>query len=120
MDVFRETLRRLGERVEGVRGVSLIGRDGIAVDSVTRDGEPSLDLIAAEMTGFLGSVSAADLGLHPGAVEQLSVVTTNAVVVLSTVTREYYLLKLLDRDGNFGRARFELRKAAGALMKELV
>ena len=120
MDVFRDTLQGLADRVEGARGVSLIGRDGIAVDSVVSGDGVSLDLVAAEMTGFLGTVSASDLGLTPGSVEQLSVVTTNAVVVLSTVTRDYYLLMLLDRDGNFGRARFELRKAAGALMKELV
>ena len=32
--------------------------------------------------------------------------------ILSRVTEEYYLLLLLARDGNFGRGRFELRKAA--------
>jgi hypothetical protein len=36
------------------------------------------------------------------------------------VTEEYYLLLLLARDGNFGRGRFELRKAAVALEKELL
>jgi hypothetical protein len=36
------------------------------------------------------------------------------------VTGEYYLLLLLAPEGNFGRGRFELRKAAAALEKELL
>ena len=36
------------------------------------------------------------------------------------MTEEYYLLLLLAREGNFGRGRFELRKAAPALEKELL
>ena len=119
-DVFRETLKGLASRVEGVRGVSLIGRDGIAVDTFLQNGRTPLDLVAAEMTGFLKNLSAADLGLETGSVRQFAVVADNAIVVLSSVTPEYYLLMLLSRDGNFGRARYELRKAASVLEKELV
>jgi predicted regulator of Ras-like GTPase activity (Roadblock/LC7/MglB family) len=46
-------------------------------------------------------------------------VTDGAITLLSRVTREYYLLLLLAREGNLGRGRFELRKAAAALEKEL-
>jgi hypothetical protein len=35
------------------------------------------------------------------------------------ITPEYFLLILLKRDGNLGRARFELKKARFALAKEL-
>jgi predicted regulator of Ras-like GTPase activity (Roadblock/LC7/MglB family) len=120
VDVFRETLQGLARRVEGVRGVSLIGRDGIAVDTFLQNGDVPLDLVAAEMTGFLKNLSAADLGLETGAVRQFAVVADNAIVVLSSVTAEYYLLMLLSPAGNFGRARYELRKAASTLEKELV
>ena len=41
-------------------------------------------------------------------------------VVLSAVTSEYYLLILLSPEGNKGRARFEARKAAIVLEKELI
>jgi hypothetical protein len=36
------------------------------------------------------------------------------------VTGEYYLLLLLGREGNLGRGRFELRRAAADLEKELL
>jgi hypothetical protein len=34
------------------------------------------------------------------------------------ITPEYFLLVLLKRDGNLGRARFELKRAKFALAKE--
>ena len=33
MNVFQDTLRRIAERVEGTRAVSLVGMDGIPIDS---------------------------------------------------------------------------------------
>jgi hypothetical protein len=47
-------------------------------------------------------------------------VTDAEVAILSRVTAEYYLLLLLSREGNFGRGRFELRKAGLLLEKELL
>ncbi len=55
-----------------------------------------------------------------GTVQQLAVVTDRVITILSRVTEEYYLLLLLSREGNFGRGRFELRRAALALEKELL
>jgi hypothetical protein len=53
-------------------------------------------------------------------IQQISVVSDESVAILSRVTAEYYLLLLLSREGNFGRGRFELRKAGLALEKELL
>ena len=55
-----------------------------------------------------------------GMIQQISVVSDESVAILSRVTAEYYLLLLLSREGNFGRGRFELRKAGLALEKELL
>ena len=54
------------------------------------------------------------------AIREVATVAESAITLLSRVTGEYYLLLLLRRDGNFGRGRFELRKAALALEKELL
>jgi hypothetical protein len=53
-------------------------------------------------------------------VREVATVGDGAITVLSRVTGEYYLLLLLGREGNLGRGRFELRKAAAALEKELL
>jgi predicted regulator of Ras-like GTPase activity (Roadblock/LC7/MglB family) len=53
-------------------------------------------------------------------VQQLSVVTDRLTLIVSAVTREYYLLLVLGPDGNYGRARFELRRARLALERDLI
>jgi predicted regulator of Ras-like GTPase activity (Roadblock/LC7/MglB family) len=119
-DIFRETLLAFAERVEGVHGISLVGRDGIAIDSIVPAGDGILESISAELIGVLASFQAADLGIDAQAIRQLLVETDRAAIVLSAVTSEYYLLILMSAEGNKGRARFEARKAALLLEKELI
>jgi len=120
MNVFQDTLRRVAERVEGARAVSLVGVDGIPIDSYGELDAPSLEAVSAEMGVFLKAARSSSSETEPSPVQQLSIVTDHGVTILSRVTEEYYLLLLLARDGNSGRARFELRKAALTLEKELL
>jgi predicted regulator of Ras-like GTPase activity (Roadblock/LC7/MglB family) len=120
MNVFQDTLRRVAERVEGARAVSLVGVDGIAIDSyVGEDGVP-MESLAAEMGAIVKAARASSALTENDAITQLTVGSGSATTILCRVTEEYYLLLWLARDGNFGRGRFELRKAASALEKELV
>jgi len=120
MNVFQDTLRRIAERVEGTLAVSLIGVDGIPIDTYRPTSAPALDSIAAELGAFVKSSVRPQREAEAGAVEQLSMVTEGSIAILSRVTPEYYLLLLLTREGNFGRGRFELKKAGLALEKELL
>jgi predicted regulator of Ras-like GTPase activity (Roadblock/LC7/MglB family) len=120
MNVFQDTLRRIAERVEGTRAVSLVGVDGIAIDSyVSAEGLP-MDSLAAETGALVKAAQSARALTEHGPVEQVTLSSDRAATVLHRVTEEYYLILLLARDGNFGRGRFELRKAAAALEKELL
>lgn len=120
MNVFQDTLRRIAERVEGTRAVSLVGTDGIAIDSyVSAEGLP-MEAMAAESGSLVKAARAARALAEHGPIQQLTVASDRAATILCRVTEEYYLVLLLARDGNFGRGRFELRKAAAALEKELL
>jgi predicted regulator of Ras-like GTPase activity (Roadblock/LC7/MglB family) len=120
MNVFQDTLRRVAERVEGTRAVSLVGIDGIPIDSyVSAEGLP-MESLAAETGSIVKAAKAAQALTEHGPLEQLILASDRAATILCRVTEEYYLLLLLARDGNFGRGRFELRKAAAALEKELL
>ena len=120
MNVFQDILRRVAERVEGTRAVSLVGVDGIAIDSyVASEGLP-MDSLAAESGAIVKAAHGAQALTDHGPLQQLTLASERAATILCRVTEEYYLLLLLARDGNFGRGRFELRKAAAALEKELL
>jgi len=117
--VFKEVLAGLQDRVEGAVAVSLIGLDGIAVETIN-DHDMPLDVLGAEFGSFIKAIRHANTELNTGDVLQFSLVTEKYITFLSAVTTEYYILLVLRPDGNYGRARHELSKAKYLLADELV
>jgi predicted regulator of Ras-like GTPase activity (Roadblock/LC7/MglB family) len=120
MNVFGTALARVAERVEGTRAVSLVGADGIPIETWGSPQSLTIETVAAEMSALLQAARRASAASSPGELREIATVTDGGIAVLSRVTGEYYLLLLLAREGNLGRGRFELRKAAAALEKELL
>jgi len=116
---FRQVLAGIRDRVEGTLAVSLIGLDGIAIDSLN-EGRVPLDVLGAEFGGFIKSVRLSNTDLNTGDVLQFALFTEKYITLLSAVTPEYFLLLVMRPDGNYGRARHELSKAKYALRDELV
>ena len=117
--MFRDVLSGLLERIEGSIAVSLIGLDGIAVETLSANQVP-IDALGAEFGGFVKSIRHANTELDTGEVLQFALVTERYITFLSEVTDEYYILLVLRPDGNYGRARFELSKAKHLLRDELI
>jgi predicted regulator of Ras-like GTPase activity (Roadblock/LC7/MglB family) len=120
MNVFRDTLRGIAERVEGASAVAIVGADGIAVETYGVTQDVSIESVAAEMLAFLKSAQNPRAEMFSGPIRELTVVSEGQRVVLSRISREYYLLLLLGGEGILGHGRYELAKAAVALEKELV
>ena len=116
--MFREVLQSIHDRVDGAVAVSLIGLDGIAVDSI-KDQPVPLDVMGAEFGGFVKSIRLSNTELNTGDVLQFSLVTEKFTAFLSAVTPEYYVLLVMNPEGNYGRARFELARAKQQLRNEL-
>jgi len=116
--VFREVLEGIRDRVEGTRAVSIMDLDGIAIDTINDDHVP-LDIMGAEFGGFIKSIRVSNTELDTGEVLQFSLVTEKYITFLSAVAPDYFVLLVLDPDGNYGRARFELSRAKNLLRDEL-
>lgn len=115
---FKDVLEGIRERVDGTLAVSLIGVDGITVESIN-PGHVPLDVMGAEFTGFLKSIRLSNTELNTGDVVQFSLVTEKYTTFVSAVTPEYYVLMVTSPEGNYGRARFELARAKQVLGAEL-
>lgn len=116
--MFKEVLAGIKDRVEGALAVSLIGLDGIAVETIN-DHQVPLDVFGAEFGGFVKSVRP-NTELNTGEVLQFALVTEKYITFLSAVTTEYFVLLVMRPDGNYGRARFELARAKHLLRDELI
>jgi predicted regulator of Ras-like GTPase activity (Roadblock/LC7/MglB family) len=109
--MFRELLNRISDRIDGAIALSLVAKDGMPVESFTTSPDLDLDVLAAEMISQARSISSNHRELEVGEVQQLSVSTDRLTLMVSSVASDYYLLLVLGPEGNYGKARFELRRA---------
>lgn len=117
--MFQEYLTKIGKSVAGSRGIMIMGVDGIPLEQWVADADVNLDLVATEFTNLLKSSrrNSRDTGL--GDLQQVAVLADNGILLIDDITPDYFLLFLLEPDGNLGKARFELKKARFALEPEL-
>jgi predicted regulator of Ras-like GTPase activity (Roadblock/LC7/MglB family) len=118
--MFKETLQAVIERTDGSIGALIMGTDGIAVEKVLMpEGvDSNLDVAAAELTSLVRNAqrTSDDVGL--GALHEMVIACENYTLIMRLVSREYFLILAVRSDANFGRGRFELRKAELILAKE--
>jgi len=117
--MFLDQLSRISNRIDGALALSLVAKDGIAVESVSSDPNLDLEVLAAELVAQARSITEDQRELHVGEVQQLSVTTDRLTLMVSSVAADYYLLLVLGPEGNYGRARFELRRARLLLEADL-
>jgi predicted regulator of Ras-like GTPase activity (Roadblock/LC7/MglB family) len=118
--MFKEALEAIIERTDGSIGALIMGTDGIAVEKVmsAEAHDANLDVAAAEFTSLIRNAqrSGSDIGL--GSLHELVVHLENAVIIMRLFTRDYFVVLALKPEGNYGRGRFELRKAEIQLARE--
>lgn len=123
---FREHLESVVSTVSGSVACSLVGFDGIAVDThqpeARAEDAAAMELSAAltEYGNLLGQLKATVQTLKTGAVAEMSVNTEKIITIMRMVNAEYYVVLALLPDGNYGKGRYALRLAAPKLAKELL
>jgi predicted regulator of Ras-like GTPase activity (Roadblock/LC7/MglB family) len=113
---FAEKVAEL-QSCAGVMMTSIADKDGIQVQSWGGE-RRELEEIVAEYSTFLHEVTTANRELALGELDQVVVAAQRRLVIVTAITTEYFLLTVVDRNGNTGRARFASRLAAHRLKEE--
>lgn len=116
---FVERLRRISNNLEDILGVALVGMDGVMVEGHKRDSLLDLEVLAAETSTLMRHVQAVGESIQFGEGQELSILASSGVILMRRVSPEYFLLMVVSSEGNFGKARFLLRREAAGLEKEL-
>lgn len=116
---FREQLESLCESVDGALLGSVMGFDGIAIDTFERS-DPGVDLpsLLVEYSTLLNQVRTATSVLQSGEVAEVVVSTEKLTIFSRALNSEYFLLLALAPQGNWGKARYMMRVAAAGLAVE--
>ena len=118
--MFEERLQSLCSRIHGAVAASLVDKDGITVESHVLNGSLDLEALAAELLAQAQTIARDQRELDLGDLRQLSVTTDRYTVLVSSLTGSYSLLLVLNNDGSYGKARFELRRALLQFESDLV
>ena len=123
---FREHLEAVVSSVSGSVACSLVGFDGIAVDTHQPDAHAAdaaaieLNNALTEYGNLLSQLKATVQTLKTGAIGEMSVNTEKVITIMRMVNQDYYVVLALLPDGNYGKGRYALRLAAPKLAKELL
>ena len=122
--MFKDALRQIVEQTEGAIAGLLMGFDGIAVDSYTRDTEADqaakdINEIGMEFSVILGSIKRAAEALESGGAKEVAIQAEHLTTLIRVINDEYFVALTMRPDGNPGKGRFVLRTAAPRIMQEL-
>lgn len=118
--MFKAALETILVNTEGSLGVLLMGMDGIAVEKALKpDGrEANLDVVAAELSSLVRSAQRMGRNIGIGETQEMTFSFEEVKLLARMVNNEYYIVLALSENGNFGRGRYELRKAELTLAQE--
>ena len=118
---FKEDLQQICGRVEGSFAASVMGFDGIPIE--THEAAPAdgveLQSLLVEYCGIISQVRQAVDSLQMGRASEVSIRTEKLVAVARPLTPDYFVVLTLAPEGNVGRARYELRVAGPKLAAQL-
>ncbi len=118
---FSELLDRILTETPGAVSVTLMGFDGIAIE--TRDAaeqpEVSPQTTAIELGAVASQLKGVAEGLGAGEVQELTLQTGALTTLLRPVSSEYFLALALRPGGNTGKGRYLLRVVAPKVVAEL-
>lgn len=122
--MFTDHLKAIMESVDGAIACSVMGFDGIAVETMPKElpeKATALDLQAAwvEYANLLSQAKTTAEGLKTGKVSEISINSENVITLLRLVNPDYFLVVGLLPSGNYGKARYVLRITAPKVAKEL-
>ena len=118
--MFKDALEAILESTDGSIGALIMGTDGIVVEKVMSQeaDDANLDVAAAEFTSLVRNAQRTGVDTGLGSLRELVVQLESAVIIMRLFTKDYFIVLAIKPDGNYGRGRFELRKAELQLARE--
>lgn len=119
--MFREVLQEAMTRTNGCLGALIMGTDGIAVEQVWQAAgtESNQDVAVAEFTSLIRNTRRVNGEMGFGKMHEVTLSGESGIFIFRFVSEDYFIAMVLSPDGNFGRGRYELKRAELLLEKEL-
>jgi predicted regulator of Ras-like GTPase activity (Roadblock/LC7/MglB family) len=116
---MKSVLQEILQRIPGSLGAAVIGMDGIPVEKVAARAEINIDLLSAEGMNVVKR-AASNLRDDPAdPLEEITIVSRRRLIILRSLSSDYYLCVVLGPEAIPGRARYETWRA-GLQLQEAI
>jgi predicted regulator of Ras-like GTPase activity (Roadblock/LC7/MglB family) len=117
---FKGILKSLVEQVEGGQGAVIMGYDGIPIDEYINENITlDVQLLSVEYATLLKEIRRTIEVLRTGEMDEVSITTGLSRIIVRPVNDEFFVVFVLERDGNFGKGRYLLKRDAPKLASAL-
>lgn len=120
--MFRESLQKMIDRVDGGVAGILMGFDGISVEAYARPAPgatPDIQTVGMELAHVISQVRRATQALEVGGLREVMVRAENLVVLVHVLNDEYFVACAIRPGANSGKARYLLRLMAPQIQANL-
>ena len=118
---FKQALNDICLRVSGGIASSLMGFDGIPVETVQLEASGmDINTLLVEYTNIFQQVCRSAEVIDSGQVREMVIRTDAFSIILRRVTEEYFLALMIKPEGNLGQGRYGLRVFSPQFEQELI
>ncbi len=118
--MFRDSIQKMVDRVDGAVAGILMGFDGISVESYTKPGDSTdIQTVGMELAHAVTQVRKAAEQLEVGKLDEVILRAEKLDVIVHALNEEYFLAFAVRPEGNYGKARYVLRVTIPQIQAEL-
>lgn len=118
--IFENIIKDIVDNIDGCWSGVMMGVDGVMVESYRRgQSDDDVSTISVEFTNILREICKSSEQLQTGKVQEITIKTESMVYIIKMINDDYFVAVILNPLGNYGKARYLIRKSIPVFKAEL-
>lgn len=117
--MFESYLQVIKDKIPSSAGILIIDSDGLTVEKINWEDNVDIEPVAVEIASLLNLLKINPEVSKFGLINELALSHQEFVFLVKVINQNYFIFYAMRKDGNLGRARFELEKIRFRIKGEL-
>ena len=118
--IFEDIIKDIVNNVNGCWSGIMMGTDGVMVESFKNDtNDEDVMTMSIEFASILRDICRSSEQLDAGNIQEITIKSEKMTYIIRMINDEYFIALVLNPQGNYGKARYLLRRSVGTFLDEL-
>ena len=118
--IFKDIIKDIVDNIEGCWSGLMMGIDGVMVENYVKEEKTGdINTMSIEFANILKDICRSSEQLETGKVQEITIKTESMIYLIKMIDEEYFAAIILNPLGNYGKARYLLKKSILEFRKEL-